>query len=83
MDAEFFVWFENNEKDLTNKFDEIYKVGREFEPLEDYRIWEEFVHSAYVESLFESKYKAEELSESTIKQLEELDWEGEYGTAGL
>ncbi len=83
MDAEFFVWHEQNHEILTEKFNEIYFDDQTFEALENYRIWEDFVHVEYIQYLFKSQHKAAELSESTARQLQDVDWEGQYGTAGF
>jgi hypothetical protein len=80
MDAEFFIWYGENHDFLTDKFDEIYVGDRQFEILEDFRVWEEFVHSEYAQYLFESQCKITELKESTAQQLRDVDWEGQYGT---
>jgi hypothetical protein len=82
MDAEFFVWYEENHDILTKKFDELYEADQ-FEVLENYRAWEDFLHVEYAQYLFKSQHKAAELRESTARQLQDVDWEGQYGTVGF
>jgi hypothetical protein len=83
MEPEFFVWFEENQDTITDKFDEIYVEGKEGAVLEDYRVWEDFVHLEYTAYLYETQHKSAELSKSTARQLQEVAWEGQYGTAGF